>query len=135
MPTKIYFPYQYKIVRYENLADPIIYLTVSTQSGLRKVGFLVDSGSDTVILPLLPYRFWFNFIPDVKTETVLGGVEGRGITAYPSKITLYIDKEKIVVRCYFVRSNTIPLLGRLDLWNRFNWFFDNQRKQVIFEKF
>lgn len=97
--TKIVFPYQFKIINNEQIADPVIYLDVLTQFGLRRIGFLVDSGSDAIILPLSPYHFWFNFKPDTKTATTLGGVEGR-----------------------------------LDIWDKFNWLFDNQRKQVIFER-
>lgn len=96
------------------------------------MGFLVDSGSDTTILPLFPYKFWFDFKPNPQAKTTLGGVEGRGITAYPSKINLQINQEKFKIRCHFVKSNTIPLLGRLDLWDKFNWCFDNQRQRVVF---
>ena len=134
MPTKIIFPYQFKVTINGNTPDPVIYLNVFTPSGIRKIGFLVDSGSDTVVLPLAPYHFWFNFKPDPKKATTLGGVEGKGVTAYPSKITLQIGQEKFSVRCYFVKSNTIPLLGRLDIWDKFNWLFDNKMKQVVFEK-
>lgn len=119
VPIEISFPYQYKIIKNGKLADPVIYLTIITQLGTRRVGFLVDSGSDTTILPLIPYMFWFNFTPNPHEETTLGEVEGKGVAAYPGKITLRIDKEDISVRCYFVKSNTIPLLGRLDLWDRF----------------
>ena len=134
MSTKIFFPYQYKIIGNERLADPFVNLNVVTQLGVRKVGFLVDSGSDTVVLPLSPYRFWFNFTPKATEKTILGGVEGRGITAYPSKINLQIGKENIETRCYFVKSNTMPLLGRLDIWDKFNWFFDNKRQRLVFER-
>lgn len=81
MSTKIIFPYQFKIIKNTQIADPVIYLDVFTRFGSRKIGFLVDSGSDA-----------------------------------------------------FVRSNIIPLLGRLDIWDKFNWIFDNQKKQVIFER-
>lgn len=134
MPTKVSFPYQFKIIKNERLADPVVYLNVVTQLGIRKIGFLVDSGSDTVILPLTPYRFWFNFTPDAKQHTTLGGVEGRGVSAYPSKITLQINREEFIVRCYFVTSKTMPLLGRLDIWDKFNWFFDNRGNRVIFDR-
>lgn len=134
MSTKFFFPYQYKIINNERLADPFVNLSAFTKLGVRKIGFLVDSGSDSVVLPLYPYRFWFNFTPNVKKRTTLGGVEGRGITAYPGRITLQIGNENIEARCYFVKSNTMPLLGRLDIWNKFNWFFDNKKQQVVFER-
>jgi len=132
--TKIFFPYQYKIIGNERLVDPLVNLNVKTQLGIRKIGFLVDSGSDTVVLPLYPYRFWFNFTPNPREKTTLGGVEGRGVEAYPSKITLQIGTEDILTRCYFILSSTMPLLGRLDVWDKFNWFFDNKRQQVVFER-
>lgn|GEM_PF-3575788 len=133
MSTKIVFPYQFKVINKEEVADPVIYLDVVTKFGLRKIGFLVDSGSDTVVLPLAPYHFWFNFQPDIKTATTLGGIEGKGVTAYPGKIALQISKEEFNIRCYFVKSNTMPLLGRLDIWDKFSWIFDNKKKLVIFE--
>lgn len=134
MPIKITFPYQFKTTEGVNIPDPVIYLDVFTTSGTRKIGFLVDSGSDTVVLPISPYHFWFNFKPDQKKVVTLGGVEGKGVEAYPSKIKLQIGEEKFTVRCYFVKSNTIPLLGRLNIWDKFNWIFDNKKKQVIFER-
>ena len=134
MPTKIIFPYQFKVIEAGKIPDPVIYLDVLTPIGTRKIGFLVDSGSDTIILPLAPYHFWFNFKPDAKTATTLGGVEGKGVTSYPSKIALQIGKEEFTIRCYFVKSNTMPLLGRLDIWDKFNWIFDNKKNQVIFER-
>ena len=134
MSTKIVFPYQFKLIKNEKLVDPVIYLDVVTQFGLRKIGFLVDSGSDTIVFPIAPYHYWFNFKPNPKTKTILGGVEGKGVTAYPSKINLQISKAEFTVRCYFVKSNTMPLLGRLDLWDKFSWIFDNKKHQVIFER-
>lgn len=134
MSTKIVFPYQFKIIRNERIADPVIYLSVFTQFGIRKIGFLVDSGSDAVVLPLAPYHYWFNFIPNPRTKTILGGIEGRGVKAYSSEITLQIGNENIAVRCYFVKSNSLPLLGRQDIWDKFNWLFDNEKNQVVFER-
>ena len=134
MPTKIIFPYQFKPTSFGTLPDPVIYLVVVTQFGLRKIGFLVDSGSDTVILPLASYGFWFKFTPNPKTKITLGGVEGKGIAAYPGKIRLRIGTDSLPIRCYFVKSDTMPLLGRLDIWDTFNWHFDNRKQKVIFEK-
>lgn len=134
MSTKISFPYQFKVIKDGKIADPVIYLNIITRFGIRKIGFLVDSGSDTTVLPLVPYQFWFDFSPAPETKTTLGGVEGKGVVAYPAKINLQISNEDITVRCYFVKSNIMPLLGRLNLWDKFNWFFDNQRDKVVFER-
>lgn len=132
--TKISFPYQFKVIGNEKIADPVIYISTVTQFGVRKIGFLVDSGSDAVVLPLSPYRYWFRFTPDPNTRIVLGGIEGRGVEAYPSRITLQMRNEDITVRCYFVKSNAMPLLGRLDIWDKFNWLFDNKKERVVFER-
>ncbi|MBI4067446.1 hypothetical protein HY407_03610 [Candidatus Gottesmanbacteria bacterium] len=100
MSTKIYFPYQFRVFKNERLKDPIIYLSIQTVLGKRKIGFLVDSGSDTTVLPLVPYQYWLNFRPNPKEKTTLGGVEGKGVAAYPGKITLQFDKETTIVRCF-----------------------------------
>lgn len=127
MSIKFSFPYQFKVIENEKIADPVIYIGTVTQFGIRKIGFLVDSGSDAIVLPIAPYHYWFNFKPKNRTKTILDGVEGKGVEAYPSKITLQIGNENIVVRCYFVKSNSMPLLGRLDIWNKFSLFFDNKK--------
>lgn len=61
-------------------------------------------------------------------------ISDKGVTAYPGKIKLQIGEKEFVVHCYFVKSNTMPLLGRLDIWDKFNLFFDNKNSKVIFEK-
>ena len=134
MSTKLIFPYQFKLLTFGRLPDPVIYLDVVTQFGIRKLGFLVDSGSDTTVLPLKPFQFWFNFNPKSNTKTILGGVEGKGVGAYPGMIKLKLKNTYYELRCYFIESKTIPLLGRLDLWDKFSWLFDNTNHQVVFTK-
>lgn len=83
-------------------------------------------------LSLDPYQELFGFKPKVKERVLIGGIEGRGIGAYPFKIRVRLGEKEFSLRCYFVESRIDPLLGRLDFWNLFSINFDNRKQQTKF---
>lgn len=121
------FPYETKRIEEEELVEPLITLEIKTKKGFLTVKFLIDSGADVTTLPLHPYAPLFGFRPNPREKTMIGGVEGSGIAAYPFLLTIRIGKETIPVRSFFIESSVDPLLGRLDVWNRFSITFDNER--------
>lgn len=129
----IEFPYQYKIIAEGKIPEPIIQLPVKTKAGFGFIDFLVDSGADTTTLPLI-WSEIFGFKIENKKPDWITGVEGGRIAAYPGEIEIKIGREKNKIRCLFVTSNILPLLGRLDIWNKFSIIFDNKRQKIIFEK-
>lgn len=129
----IEFSYQYKIIAEGKIPEPIIQLPVKTKVGMSMIDFLVDSGADTTIVPLV-WSEIFGFKIDNRKPDWITGVEGGRITAYPGEIEIKIGQEKNKIRCLFVTSNILPLLGRLDLWERFSIIFDNKRQKIVFEK-
>lgn len=127
----ISFPYREKQIKEGKIPEPIATLTVKTAIGERELDFLIDSGADTTVLPLV-WAYLFNFKPNTKKKTYIGGIEGGQVTAFPSKIEIKIGKRFRKIRCLFVKSKVMPLLGRLDFWQQFSLKFDNKKTKSIF---
>ena len=126
----IKFPYHYKKTVFGNLPDPLVDLEVKTPRGWQKLRFLVDSGADVTTLPLFLAQMWGIRI-DRSQEVAMDGVGEEAIAAYPGRLTVRLGDQELTLRCYFVASETIPLLGRLDLWSRFDLIFDNRRQMIV----
>lgn len=130
---EVSFPYSYKYMDSGLLPDPDVSLDLVTKTGMVTIRFLVDSGSDTIVLPS-----HFAPIIDVDltqvTPVTLEGVGGNTVDAYPGKITLKIGSVTFPANCYFLEGNQTPLLGRKDLWSKFTLVFDNQTHKVIFKE-
>lgn len=130
------FPYQTKIIDEGKISVPVVTIELETIKGFWPFEVLLDSGADVTTLPLEPLAFYFpNFKKDPKKKTVIGGIEGKGVFAYPHTITAKLGNKKILLRCYFIESNVDPLLGRLDFWDKFSIGFDNKKKQTIIGHF
>lgn len=129
----IKFPYHYKKIDFGKVPEPTVDLEVETNQGWQKIKFLVDSGADATTLPLFLASEW-GIEVDSSKRIQLGGVEGRGVTGYPAKIKIRIGEEEEEIRCYFIESETPPLLGRVDVWEKFKIIFDNQNQEVVLEK-
>jgi len=129
----IHFPYKNKAVEEGIIPLPIVNLPVKTKFGVYLVRFLVDSGADTTTFPLTLASL-FDFKKTLSNKSWVSGVEGRKVAAYSSQIEIGFGKKFYTVRCHFIDSNVTALLGRLDIWDKFSWFFENKRKQVVFER-
>ena len=125
------FPYQKKTIEEGAIADPKVALNLKTIVGFMPITFLVDSGADVTTLPLHSHAGFFGFQKNPRERIILGGVEGRGIGGYPYKLLVKLGREEFPLRCYFIESNTDPLLGRLDFWDKFSITFDNRSLKTI----
>lgn len=125
----ISFPYEKKRIKEQEISDPRIILEIKTKFGFLKIKFLLDSGADVTTFPIFPYSELFDFKKSKKTK--IGGIEGRGINAYPFSIKTRLEKEEFTLRCYFIESKIDPLLGRLDFWKLFSIYFDNKNLKTI----
>lgn len=114
--------------------EPRVIFKVKTEYGWLRVKFLIDSGADVTILPIRLAGL-FGFDKNKSELTTIGGVEGKLMTAFPKKLDLEIDKHRFSVRSFFVETDIIPLLGRLDVWDKFSICFDNKNKVTQLEPF
>jgi len=63
------------------------------------------------------------------------GIEGDGIKVYASQIQIRIGQVELKVRCLFSEKETTPyILGRADVFSRFNIIFDNRNKKIKLTK-
>lgn len=127
------FPYLFKKIDSQVIADPTIPLEVETPLGYRKIYFLVDSGADATTLPLKKYKDLFGLDTRKMPKTKIGGIEGQGVNAYIKILKFRAGASVFEARCYFIESRTLPLLGRLDIWDKFSIVFDNMKQEVIFK--
>lgn len=133
MSTRLKFPYRYKKIDSDQLVDPLVDLLVETSLGWVEMEFLVDSGADATSLPLsLAEELGISFAR--RKKVTMGGVEGKGVVAYPGEVKIRIAEEEIKVRCFFIESEIMPLLGRMDIFDQFNLIFDNRNQEIVFEK-
>lgn len=125
------FPYQTKIIEEGEIFVPVVRAELKTIRGFWPFEMLLDSGADVTTLPLKPLASYFpNFRKDSATKTVIGGIEGKGVAAFPYTLLAKIGNINFNMRCYFIESNVDSLLGRLDFWDIFSVSFDNQKGQT-----
>lgn len=113
--------------------EPIIPLGIWTADGLKFYDFLVDSGAD---LTLLPKSLAIEIGIDLKRCPLsqTQGVEGRGTKIYHSKIKIFIGQWNHVIRCAFAGHDHIPpLLGRLDVFSKYNITFHAGKNYILFQ--
>lgn len=127
------FPYQYKRIDFGKIFNPLVLLSVKASWGWQNLWFLVDSGADTVMIPVdLAKELGLSFNVSVKTK--LYGIGKQAVYASPGKIILNIGKKEIPARSYFVHSkDSLLLLGRLDIFERFSITFDKTKQAVLFK--
>lgn len=133
-PSVSKFPYQYKVIDFGKIPDPLIKVDLKTNFGYLTFKFLVDSGADVTTLPFDPFGKVLDFTPNMNNLTIIEGVEGEGIRAYWGEIEVKINNKKIKLGCFFIKNKTLPLLGRLDFWDKYNITFDNRKQEIVFEE-
>lgn len=127
------FPYQYKRIDFGHIFNPLVLLPVKTTWGWQNVWFLVDSGADTIVIPI-DFAKRLGLSTDTSVKTKLYGIGKQAIYASPGKTVLKIGNEEITARSYFVYSqNSLLLLGRLDIFEKFSIIFDKTKQSVIFQ--
>lgn len=125
------FPYQYKQIDYGKIINPLTYIPIKASWGWQPLWFLLDSGADTTLLTVsLGRSLGLDF--DITKKTQLFGIGEKSVSAYQGKVTLRLGREVLDVRCYFIdaKESTL-LLGRLDVFDRFNILFNTEKRKII----
>ncbi|MFH1562048.1 MAG: hypothetical protein ABIF11_01320 [Nitrospirota bacterium] len=128
----IEFPLLKKITHLGIVADPKVTISVLTKSGYRFFSFILDSGADCTMLPRYEAEHIgidLSLCPKYHSTKI----EGQGITCYGAKITVKIRQDLFPIRCLFSEKDTTPyLLGKMDIFDKYNIIFDNKNEKILF---
>lgn len=106
-------------------------LQISTIYGWRPYKFLLDSGADFTMVPESLAQLVGVDLARCPREHV-AGIEERALPARVGSITIRLGPEIIPVRCHFLKMERTPyLLGRMDLFSRFNIAFQNDQRRIL----
>ena len=126
------FPLQQKATELGLISDPVVPIEVLTRTGYQKFDFIVDTGADCSIMPKSVAK---DLAVDIRKAVKMhfGGIEGRSILTYIVKITVKITKTPIAITCALSSNEQCPfILGRKDVFSRYNILFDNKSKTINF---
>lgn len=128
------FPYQYKKIDFGRIFNPLVLLPAKASWGWQNLWFLVDSGADTCIVPMtLARNLGMSVNSSIKTK--LYGIGKQAVFASPGEMILKIGNNEIRTRSYFVHSkDSLLLLGRLDIFEKFSIIFNKTKQVVVFKK-
>ena len=113
------------------LAEPFVDCRVHTPHGLVPFRFFLDTGADVTMLSPSAASFI-----GLRTEGApminVRGIEGGGISASLTEITLRLGDVDVTVPCLVSPNDDTPyLLGRAGIFDRFNIFFDNGKRMIV----
>lgn len=130
----IEFPLLHKRTNLGIIPDSLIPVDVLTKFGYQTLQFILDTGADFTMLPHhMADLIDINLSLCPKSRSY--GIEGDGVGVYLSHINIKIGREKLKIRCLFTEQDTTPfILGRADIFSRFNITFDNQRRKISLRK-
>ena len=132
---RIEFPLREIKTEFGPLLDPTIELHVNTSVGYRRFRFFLDTGADFTMMPNSAAELLGLNLEEAQERKVTG-IEGSGVSARLGRITLKVGFMEVTIPCLFSSIESMPfLLGRMEIFDRFNIAFDNQRKRVILESY
>ena len=130
----IEFPLNKKHITLGEVPDPVITIEVLTSEGFLPFKFILDTGADCTVLPKYMAKLTGVDLPSCR-QTRTYGVKNEPLKVYIGEITLKISRYKFPVRCLFSEDDTTSLLlGRMDIFTRFNITFDNKNRKIRLTK-
>ena len=111
---------------------PVAHVILAVKNFKIEIPMYIDSGADITLIPLrlgeaLGFRQDSSQIREIK------GVAGGGVPYIIKEVNLTLGDIKFEVRIAWALIEEVPpLLGRLDIFNRFKIVFDEENKIVEF---
>jgi len=130
--------YRYKTVSsraFGNIKRPVADVFLQTASGKwMKMELFIDSGAD---ITLIPYTagLYLGLNKDESKIIELRGVAGQALPVIINTIAMKIGDTILKPRVgWALTDNVPPLLGRLDIFDKFNITFKEKEGIIIFEE-
>ena len=132
---RIKFPLNKKRTQLGLISEPVIPIHVLTKYGYQQFDFLVDTGADCSIMPAsvaVDLNMDIMKLPRIHFT----GIECGNVVAYMTKINVKITGTPIDLTCALSSQEKTPfILGRKDLFEKFNILFDNKNELIKFIRF
>ncbi len=128
------FPYQYGFVDNRKIPYPIVTIFLKTIRGRRAFSFIMDTGADDLTLP-----YYMISLLGIKKESLSPsksqGISKELVHTWEGMIPIELCNMNFDVHCAFTDNNKTPfLLGKEDIFTRFNIIFNNKNQETVFEK-
>jgi len=128
------FPYQYELIEGKKIPYPIVIGQLQTIRGPRDYSFILDTGADTTTFPHFMIHLLGLKEKNLK-QSVSQGIGRQLVKVWEGKTTILIDSTRLAVTCNFTDNDQTPfLLGKIDVFDRFNIYFNNDKQQVEFHE-
>ena len=130
----IEFPLDKKLTTLGEVPDPVIIVDVLTKEGFLPFEFILDTGADCTVLPKYMAELTGVDLSSCKQDCTYG-LKNEPLNVYIDNITIKISRYEFPIRCLFSEDDsTSLLLGRMDIFSRFNIIFDNKNKRIKLTK-
>jgi len=129
------FPYQYGFIDNRKIPYPIVPILLDTTRGKRSFLFIMDTGADTLTLP--KYMIYLLGIDKKQLrESKSQGIGKELVRTWEGKISITFCKKTFFINCSFTDNDKTPfLLGKEEIFDKFNIIFDNEKQITIFEEY
>ncbi len=127
------FPYQYGFIENRKIPYPIVSIYLDTVRGRRSFSFIMDTGADNLTLPH-HMIFLLGLKKKNLKESRSQGIGYNLVKTWESKIIIGFCGLSFPVHCSFTDNDKTPfLLGKEDIFDKFNLIFDNENQSTGFE--
>jgi len=137
LSNSIEFPFEYiYLPSFGEIFYPFVVVSLKTiDHGWVNFRFIVDTGADLTTIPFFMAQKLGIDLTKCKTSKA-EGIGSYVIKTWQTKIPIRLKKYETIVRCSITEDERTPfLLGRIDLLpTKFSWFFNGQKKKIIFFK-
>jgi|SRR3990167_5755148 len=128
------YPYQFRFFNNHKIPYPIVTIFLNTIRGRRAFSFIMDTGADNLTLPLYMITL-LGIEKKSLQESQSQGIGKELVKTWETKIHIDFCKSTFPVHCSFTDNNKTPfLLGKEDIFDKFNIVFDNNKQITIFER-
>lgn len=128
------FPYQYGFIDNRKIPYPVVPILLNTIRGKRSFLFIMDTGADSLTLP----KYMIHLLGIDKNSLIESGSQGIGkklVKTWEGKISITFCGKTFLANCSFTDNDKTPfLLGKENIFDKFNVIFDNEREMSIFEE-
>jgi len=113
--------------------EPVVNIKLETESNSIQVSFFIDSGADMTIIPLnFARELGFDVWNDDEVVDALG-VGGSSVPYFVRHVNITIGDNKWEIRVACSLRDDVPfLLGRKDIFDKFQVCFNDKEKKVRF---